>query len=52
MLWLIAQARKLDLPYAYLGYWITNSAKMAYKARFQPLECLGPNGWQRLSIPS
>jgi arginyl-tRNA--protein-N-Asp/Glu arginylyltransferase len=52
VLWLIAQARKLDLPYAYLGYWITNSAKMAYKARFQPLECLGPNGWERLTIPS
>ncbi len=52
VLWLIAQARKLDLPYAYLGYWITNSAKMAYKTRFQPLECLGLNGWQRLSIPS
>ncbi|MGE4064847.1 MAG: arginyltransferase [Rhodospirillaceae bacterium] len=52
VLWLIEHARKLDLPYAYLGYWITNSAKMAYKARFQPLECLGPNGWQRLSPSS
>ena len=48
VLWLIAHAEKLGLPYIYLGYWIKDSAKMAYKARFQPQERLGMNGWERL----
>ena len=43
----IAEARRLGLPYLYLGYWIEGSRKMAYKRRFGPQERLGPNGWQR-----
>ena len=41
----IALARRLGLPYLYLGYWIDGSRKMSYKARFGPLERLGPDGW-------
>lgn len=41
----IKLARGLGLGYVYLGYWIDNCRKMAYKERFRPLEMLGPKGW-------
>jgi len=44
----VAEAQTRKLPYVYLGYWIRGSTKMNYKARFQPLEALGPDGWSRL----
>ncbi|HVY12096.1 MAG TPA: arginyltransferase [Alphaproteobacteria bacterium] len=34
------------LEYLYLGYWIRDCRKMAYKARFPALERLGPDGWE------
>lgn len=50
ILWLIEEARRSNLPYVYLGYWISESEKMSYKARFEPLEAFGPGGWYRLDV--
>jgi arginine-tRNA-protein transferase len=41
----IQRARRLGLPYVYLGYWVEGSRKMDYKARFRPQERLGMDGW-------
>lgn len=43
----IARARRLGLPYVYLGYWIEGSKKMQYKGRFLPQQRLAPSGWLR-----
>ncbi len=43
----IERARRLGLPYLYLGYWVEGSKKMDYKARFTPQERLMPAGWAR-----
>ena len=44
----IARARRLGLPYVYLGYWVEGSPKMTYKSRFLPQERLMPQGWERV----
>ena len=48
VLWQIEQARQLGIPYVYLGYWIEESEKMAYKVNFQPIEALRRGQWEAL----
>ena len=49
ILWQLDLCHRLDLPYLYLGYWIAQSRKMAYKIRFQPMQGLIEGRWQALT---
>lgn len=49
ILWLIERAKAMGLPYVYLGYWVPESRKMAYKARFKPSEILMGGVWRPLT---
>jgi leucyl-tRNA---protein transferase len=45
----IRRTQMAGLKYVYLGYWVPNSPKMAYKAQFKPLEIqTGTQGWRGL----
>lgn len=48
VLWQIAEAQRRGLPNLYLGYWIAETPKMAYKTQFHPLEALRNGRWQTL----
>ena len=47
VLQLIEIARGLELPFVYLGYWIRDSKKMAYKTEYRPIEMLINSKWIR-----
>jgi leucyl-tRNA---protein transferase len=44
---LLAEARRRDVPWVYLGYFVAGSRTMAYKAGYRPCEALTPDGrWE------
>ena len=45
VLWQINEAKRLEMDYLYLGYWVEKSKKMTYKTHFQPLEALIDQRW-------
>jgi len=45
ILWQIRQCRQAKLPWLYIGYWIQESRKMAYKAGFRPHQILRSGSW-------
>jgi arginine-tRNA-protein transferase len=48
VLWQVELARSMGLPYVYLGYWIKESRKMAYKCHYRPLQGLIEGRWTEL----
>jgi arginyl-tRNA--protein-N-Asp/Glu arginylyltransferase len=45
IMWLAEWTKSLGLPYLYLGYWIAESQKMAYKQQFKPQQKLVDGEW-------
>ncbi|MGH7213506.1 MAG: arginyltransferase [Tepidisphaeraceae bacterium] len=43
-------ARRRNIPYYYLGYWVAGCGSMQYKADFRPHELLHPDGAWRAAI--
>ena len=46
VLWQIEEARRRQMDYVYLGFWIADCRKMRYKIQYQPLQGLIGQQWQ------
>jgi len=47
LLWQIAETRRRQLPWLFLGYWIGDCQKMLYKQEYRPIELFRKRSWQR-----
>jgi len=45
ILWEIKEARRLQLDWLYLGYWIESCQRMAYKSNYKPLQYYKNGQW-------
>ncbi|MBT4161796.1 MAG: arginyltransferase [Gammaproteobacteria bacterium] len=50
ILWLIEEARRENLEYLYLGYWIKQCDKMNYKMEYKPIELYVNNNWVGVDV--
>ncbi len=48
VLWQIENAKRQQLRWVYLGYWIERCEKMKYKAQFKPIEGFRDSRWSSL----
>jgi len=48
VLWQIEKTREMGLHYLYLGYWIRDCQKMAYKSEYRPLDLYVNSRWTSL----
>ncbi len=48
ILWQIEEARRRNLPWVYLGYWIESCDKMSYKSQYRPLWVRVDGYWRPL----
>ncbi len=46
VLWQIEHAKAQQKDFLYLGFWIQQCQKMAYKINYQPLQLLRNQQWQ------
>ncbi len=52
IIWLVRRAVELRLENVYLGYWVEESRKMSYKAKFNPSEVLRGGQWRAFGEPA
>lgn len=47
LLWQVEEARRRNLDWLFLGFWVDGCKKMQYKQEYRPIELFLGNRWQR-----